>query len=330
LVAARAELRSTRALQDAIASALAQRAVQPELAAAAEQALASADATDPTVARAHVLLALARGLAPPVAGVAFSAAPGEELARVSAGAPLWRDAEASVPDGVIAGLEGLPDRGALATMVLAIAVLRAGDEARARELADGVLKGAADESIAIALLARIDAARAVKKEPTVAGGPGSKGREPKKGQPAGEAKVPASDAKTPPGSEADPTSRLSVDALIDRGCAKVEGGSAKEGIELLKKAHERRPADVDAALCLGQGYAKLGSHAKALEFFENALDRSPTMRAALAGAGKSASRLGQEKSALQYYRRLLAQDPDHAAALEYVRAHEGGGESPGG
>jgi len=149
--------------------------------------------------------------------------------------------------------------------------------------------------------------------------------------------APAPETKTEPVAKSDPKAATetkpgvpeeSAPRLIDRGCSKVESGSAAEAVPLLKRALEKRPGDLDALLCLGNAHAALGDHGNALRFYQRAIDRSPNMLSALHGAAKSAAKLGRKEQAVRLYKRLLEHDPGHDQAREYVKAHEGGDKPP--
>lgn len=323
-----AEIVATRALLAAIEAAI---AGSPPPAPPADLETAGADAR--SHARASVLVVLARG------GLADATAADRETQLIAAAAPLWRDPNAGVPTGVIGGLERIERRSGLASVVLALAYWRGGDERRAREIAAEQLQRAPGQPTAEALSAALTPA--VADDPTAARVVGETGGD-------AQADVGASDTGEvialadddgegdgaavtgPPATSAatDDEPRLSVDGLISRGCSKVESGDASGGVKLLEKAHDRRPADVDAMLCLGQAYAKLGSHGTALRYFESTLERSPKFVAAVRGAAKSAARLGKTKKAVGYYERLLELDPGNADAKAYVAEHGGASEPP--
>ncbi len=329
-MALRAEIAATDVLTDAIAAIVRDEPVTPTA------------ATDPFVKvsqpRAAALVALARGAAATTAGA------DEETALIAQAAGLWRRADAPVPAGVISGLESLPERSGLATLVLSLAYLRGGDRKRAAELAAGILEDAKGQPAALVLhaaatetggglddvplVADDDGGAAAEGTGAQASGGGTGGETADAPSTTGEEPGDETGAPAPASSGGGPGAGLSIDALIARGCDKVDGGDASGGVKMLEKAHDRRPNDVDVLSCLGTGYSKLGSYTTALKYYKLALDRSPRFTSALRGAGKAAAKLGRTGEAVAYYRRLLAVVPTDETAQDYVDAH--GGSSGGG
>lgn len=247
-----------------------------------------------------------------------------ELVQLVAAAPLWRDAKAPVPDGVIAALQALPERSVLAELTLALAFLRAGDEAKALETADGVLAAVPGQPTAAALRARAGGAPVVGAGDDASGtgadeaGSGEDGEETPAGDSAG-APADGGDTKAPADS---PKPKVeSIDSLIERGCDQAENGDVDSGLELLRKAKARRPRDLDVLLCTGIGHARQGKTSTALQDFESILSSAPNYAPALKQAAKAADKLGQTEKAVRYYRALLGQRPGDSTAIKYLEAH---------
>jgi len=266
-----------------------------------------------------------------------------ELRRLVEAAPLWREAQGSVPEGAVAGLEGLPERSTLAQLALALAYLRAGDETKAEQVAAAVLGRVPGQPTAVALRAKAGGAAVA--SPAEAGAPAegkaaegkaaegkaAEGKAPAEGK-AAEGKVPAEgkaaatddaagDAKADGAGKGGKTE--STDSLIERGCRLVESGQASEGLEVLRKAKARRANDLDLLLCIGKGYAKQGRTRDALSAYEDALSVSPRFAEALRSAAKAADQLGETDKAVRYYRRFLQERPGDAKAVAYIEAHGG-------
>ncbi|MGQ9813696.1 MAG: tetratricopeptide repeat protein, partial [Candidatus Roseilinea sp.] len=55
----------------------------------------------------------------------------------------------------------------------------------------------------------------------------------------------------------------------------LQQGRAKEALPLLKRAHEIRPDDADAALNLGGAYLMSGRHRDAIPVLERAVQQAP-------------------------------------------------------
>jgi predicted Zn finger-like uncharacterized protein len=259
----------------------------------------------------------------------------DELRYIVTGAPLWRDAEARVPEGVIGGLEGLDRPSVTGQLVLALAYLRSGDRTAAQRIVDAIVQRSPAQPAALALQ---DALRGD-------GGDdgGEKAAQPEDASDRPEVVADAGSAKDPPGTDESKhdgaktpatskpgpkpsggASGASVDRLIDQGCELVESGKASAGIDLLKQAEARRPSDLDVLVCLGLGYSKQGQHSSALRYFERALARNPGYGAALRGAARAAKGSGNTAKAVEYYQRVLKAEPRNAEARAYVDANIGG------
>lgn len=289
-------------------------------AAALLQALGSSGAADRR-ARADALVRMVQRRIDPAAAVAD-----EENRLLLAATPILRDDQVKLMPDVLAGLAALQQPSIPARLVLAVGQHRSGDDDGARATTAAVLADVPEQPAARALARQLAGVKIAEADP-----PDTPQVVPVDDAKTPDAKVP--DAKTPdakatkgPG----PDAGESASKLIDRGCSKVEGGSAADGIAMLKKALEKRPGDLDALLCMGNGHAALGEHGNALRFYQRALDRSPNMMSALQGAARSAAKLGRKEQAVRLYKRLLEHDPGHDAAREYVKANEGGGAGGGG
>lgn len=248
----------------------------------------------------------------------------DELRRLIDAGPLWHDALAPVPEGVVGGLEGLPERSSLAQLALALAYLRAGDEAKAQQLADVVLGRVPGQPTALALRAKAGGAAVASsgdaegKAPAETKAP-AESTAPAEGKPPAEGKAPDDAGKGDGGKSGGKAE--STDSLIDRGCRLVESGDASEGLDVLRRAKARRANDLDLLVCIGKGLAKQGRPRDALESYEDALRVSPRFAEALQNAARAADKLGETDKAVRYYRRLLAERPGDAKALAYVEAH---------
>lgn len=329
------ELLSTRAIERAIgvAAGLPAQEAGPDDVERATQILGSVVAENVEdrehMPRVRALLRLAQGR--PAAEI-LPLLPEDgsgELRQLVAAAPLWLDAKAPVPDGVIPGLEGLPQRSALSDLALSLAYLRAGDEAKAQERANAVLAKVAGQPTATALAGAAGGATPGADD---AGGSSDGGAESGGADDGakddGAKDVADTSGETPAadgGGAAEPPKPRpkteSVDSLITKGCNQVESGNAAEGLELLRKAKARRPRDLDMLLCIGQGHAKQGKTGKALQDFESILSTSPNFAPALKQAARAADKLGQTDKAVKYYRKLLSQRPGDPAAIKYVETH---------
>jgi tetratricopeptide (TPR) repeat protein len=319
-----AELLATRAIASEVLATVdpSQRAdarySSQEDALRAAQVLADLGSVDEaTAARVKVvkaLVAVAQGR-PEADALAAIPESDVELRNVAKAAPLWRDARATVPEGLMAALAGVGDRSSLGRVVLALAYQRAGDLGGARAEVGAVLASSPDQPAAKALSAQLEQAKPPDQPGTAP--PDAPGVTP-----------PDQPGTTPPPDTKATGPTENIDALITKGCERVEGGQAAEGVAMLERALARRPKDVDVLLCLGDGNSALGKWGKALKFYERALDRSPSMMTALSGAARAAERTGSSDKALRYYRHVLEQDPTNAKAKSFVDAHEGG--TPGG
>jgi tetratricopeptide (TPR) repeat protein len=147
---------------------------------------------------------------------------------------------------------------------------------------------------------------------------------------AGTTKPPKDPGRDSGGDGGDSPQTMSVSKMIDVGCSKAETGKGAEALDLLEKAKERRPGDLDISICMGLAYLDLGRNSQALSAFDHVLERSPKMGAALRGAAKAARKSGKTKQAVEYYKRVLEMEPRNAEARAFVDAQEGKGGNDAG
>ncbi|MCH9683391.1 MAG: zinc-ribbon domain-containing protein [Deltaproteobacteria bacterium] len=265
-----------------------------------------------------------------------------ELRQLVAAAPLWREPDGPMPEGVVAGLSGLPERSALGELALSLAYFRADDPTNAAARAQAILDVVPGQPTAFALHALATAASGPEASLGDGSGDGATGEgatgagatgDPSSGGTATDDGA-AGSGTTGGGATGDdgdleiiedddePAAKVeSTDSLIDRGCDLVESGDANGALELLRRAKARRPGDLDMLLCTGMAHARKGRTRKALQTYEQALRRSSNFVAALLEAAKAADKLGETEKALNYYRRVLGQRPGDAKAKAYVDAH---------
>ncbi|MCS7061568.1 MAG: tetratricopeptide repeat protein [Anaerolineae bacterium] len=102
---------------------------------------------------------------------------------------------------------------------------------------------------------------------------------------------------------------------LQAGTRLLQQGKAKEALSLLKRAHELRPEDEDAALNLGGAYLMSGRHREAIPVLEQAIQRTPDSARLWISLG--AAYLGnpiladdeQQLKALSAFQRALQIDP---------------------
>ncbi|RMG95025.1 MAG: hypothetical protein D6705_14725 [Deltaproteobacteria bacterium] len=321
---AQARLLAMRALAAQVGAALANEPSMAEegdqLARQAAEILGRVDVEQvpdrDALRRTRALVRLATGRGPEEVLPLLPGGERDVLAPWVRAAPLWRDPKAPVPPGTIAALrDGHDDL--FSQLVLSLAMRRAGDEAGAR----AALEAARAVSPSHPLLERI-----LGGAPAGTSGAGT-GAQEAEGPPSGTSGATAEpDAPAPP-TEASTTapkkgapggSGMSTDRLIERGCDLVDRGQARKGIELLLRAFDRRPGDLDVLVCLAKGNAALGRGAVAQGYYDRALRRSPKHRTALLGAARLAAKMGQKERALRLYERVLGVDPNNAEAKRFV------------
>ena len=308
-----------------------------ELAMQALPAVA-AQANDPeAAARAEVRAAVARGVVPKSMR-ALSEPLATELRLAGVAGPWIAAPEAQIPAGLISGLAELQTPSATSALLLSLAFWRAGDEIRALAEANTLLARVPAQPSGRALRAALSPVAAAGQPAAGEGGAADAGTPAPEQQDTeatesdgGTAAPPTTEAQGAGGEAEDPkpsgpaAPRLSTDQLISRGCDKVDGGDSKGGVELLKRAVERRPKDIDILNCLATGLARLGNSSSALKYYERGVKASPNFKPTLLGAAKMAAKLGRTGVAVGYYRRVLAIDSGHAKARAYVDKHGGAG-----
>jgi predicted Zn finger-like uncharacterized protein len=282
------------------------------------------------LAKVRALVRLAAGRAE-VEVAPLVPASASETKLIVRGAVLWQDDAAAVPEGLVAGLQSLPQHTGLSQSTLALALLRAGDTTAARNTAERLMVavGSDEQVVAQAIRAHL--------------GP-EQGPQPDAVDTAGETAGPGDEggtvAKPPPPPDEDGGGGdddgggggggggNSFERLIDRGCEQVANGDADAGIKTLQRAFNINPRDVDVLVCLADGYAAQGSNHHANQFYERALEQSPTNKGALRGAAKAAAKTGATQKAIDLYERLLKVDPNNAVALAYLANNKPGGAQP--
>lgn len=297
---------------------------------AAAQAFANVDVeqADPTrLARTRARVRLAQGR-PPDEVLPHVPSEALELRAMVLGAPLWADAEARVPSGLISALSSLPKPSVPAQVLLATAYARSGDNVGAAQVREALQARAADDPTVQTLLLAHGVPSVV--EPpadSVAGDVGTSA--PEDGTTDGTSPSPE-DPDDPDETIiiTDAPKAVSVDKLISRGCEKVESGDTSGGLKLLLRAFDRRPNDIDVLVCLGTANRKKGISTTALRYYEKALARSPRFMPALLGAARSATKLGETDKALKFYKRVLGVSPGHAEAKSFVAKQNAPGKKP--
>jgi predicted Zn finger-like uncharacterized protein len=286
------------------------------------------------LAEARALARLAAGRAE-VEVAPLVPANASETKLIVRGAVLWQDPAASVPEGLVAGLQVLPQRSGLGQSVLALALLRAGDTTEARNTAERLMVGVGTDEQVVAQAIR------TKLGPDQAAAPevGATGGAEAGAEVAAEGGAEAGTiAKPPPppggdggeggGGASEGGGGGSFERLLERGCEQVATGDADAGIKTLQRAFDKNPRDVDVLVCLADGYAAQGSNHHANQFYERALAQSPNNKGALRGAAKAAAKTGATQKAIGLYERLLKVDPNNAVALAYIANNKPGGAPP--
>ncbi len=246
-----------------------------------------------------------------------------EMRAVIAGAMLWRASDSPVPDALVPTLRGLQRPTALGLGMLAVALIRSGEDTEARELVDRLLGRAGDQQLALALQKILEGKRSrsgegrAKGDETDGFGRGQETEAQERLAATKKSSRGTKDTNQRRGGSA-PAGARTLDALIDRGCGQVEKGQAARGIATLSTAFDMDPHDLDVLVCLGQGHHRQGNSRRALHFFDLALRRSPRHRLALTGAAATAEKMGARAKASALYKRLLAVDPSNGAARTYL------------
>lgn len=239
----------------------------------------------------------------------------DELKLWATAAPLWLNADAPVPAGLIGGLQMLPGPSTLSLALQALALRRAGDLDGARAALGRARTGVADQPLVMTLEPLLRASESVD-EATAEGG-----EAPAESAEGGEGGGGGEDVRRPrPGTSGGggDASDSGPEGLVARGCEAAEKGDAKEGVTLLLRAIDRGQKGLGVNLCLGAGYMRMANLGSALAFYERGLSIDGSNRDALAGAALAAERFGRKQKAIEYYKRLLAIEPGNEAAQAYL------------
>jgi predicted Zn finger-like uncharacterized protein len=285
------------------------------------------------LAQVRALERLAAGRAEVEVGPMVPAA-ASETKLIVRGAVLWQDPAASVPEGLVAGLQALPRHSGLGQATLALALLRAGDTTAARNMAERLMVGVGSDEqvVAQAIRTRLGAEQAPVPEVGETGAAGET-----EGAQAEDTAAEGGVAKPPPppGEEGGGSAGgggggggNSFERLLDRGCEQVASGDAAGAITTLQRAFNINPKDVDVLVCLADAYTAQGSSHHANQFYERALEQSPNNKGALRGAAKAAAKTGATEKAIGLYERLLKVDPNNAVALAYLANNKPGATNP--
>jgi tetratricopeptide (TPR) repeat protein len=241
------------------------------------------------------------------------------------GAVLWQDLAASVPEGLVAGLQALPQHSGLSQSTLGLALLRAGDTTAARNTAERLMVGVGSDEQVVA-----QAIRTKLGPEHVQPEAGETGAETEGDAAATEEGGTIAKPPPPPGGGEDDGGGGGggggggFDQLLERGCSQVESGDTEAGIKTLQRAFDKQPRNVDLLVCLADGYVAQGSYHHANTFYDRALEQSPQHRGALRGAAKAADKTGATQKAIGLYERLLKVDPQNAIAQAYLAKHKPG------
>jgi predicted Zn finger-like uncharacterized protein len=256
-----------------------------------------------------------------VAGQSPAIPPGnDELTAIVRAAPLWRGQIKTPPSGLITSLQRLPTPSTLSQSLLALALVRSGDEQSARELLVEIVKAVPDQPVARTLIDVLD----------------RQGMMNAQGDPE---VVPATDPPpvipTPPDPDPRPSepgkapprtiaTNDQIEAMISAGCQKVRAGDP-DGVKVLLDAIQRgaKPTgNFNLSFCLGNGFARQNAHDTAFTWYSRAVDQSPSNRDAVAGAARSAELLGRTSVAVEYYKKLRTLEPSNATAAAYLGKYD--------
>jgi Tfp pilus assembly protein PilF len=332
----RVELLSTRALLSLLRAPVDPIAAQQlrwlarDQAERAAQLFAGIDTSvldDPArVERARARLRLVQG-APVDPGNVRALEP--ETRVLLASASLWDESAPAVPRTVIDQLEALEQPSMVARLALALAHVRTEDDEAASKVLEQILAQAPEQPIALAMRQHL----ASETPPLGESGETAPdtGAQPDASVEDTPVELDAPSAPETPdrpvaSASRDPApsgsgSGMSVARLIDKGCTMVEEGKASEGVELLQRAKDKRPKEIDVLICLGEGYLKLKNYTAALRHFEQAASRSPRLGSALRGAARAAAKAGNVDTAVNWYQRVLDGEPRNAEAAKYLAEH---------
>lgn len=318
-----AELLLTRALACQIAVALDPSAMGGEAAArssedppAAKELLDGLGNAAPPDADGQRRIAALQAI---VAGQSPAIPPGnDELTAIVRAAPLWRNQVKTPPSGLITALQRLPSPSTLSQAVLALALVRSGDETGAREILLEILKAVPDQPLARTLLDVLDRQGMMNEQGDPEVNPSS--------DPPPVIPTPAEPRPSEPGRPRPPgvASSDAIEAMISAGCQKVRAGDP-DGVKVLLDAIQRgaKPTEnFNLSFCLGNGFARQNSHDTAFTWYSRAVVQSPGNRDAIAGAARSAELLGRTSVAVEYYKKLRTLEPGNAAAGAYLSKHD--------
>jgi hypothetical protein len=138
----------------------------------------------------------------------------------------------------------------------------------------------------------------------------------------------SSGAADPPDTNTGRPPTIRVSDQIDEGCALVRGGDAKLGVEVLLRAHDRKPGDTRLLLCLADGHFKLENFQGAASFYERVLAKSSRHRIALLGAAQAYEAMNHRAAARVFYQQLLDQEPRNVSARAFFAEEDGLGKTP--
>ena len=256
-----------------------------------------------------------------VAGQSPAIPPGnDELSAIVRAAPLWRGQIKTPPSGLITSLQRLPTPSTLSQSLLALALVRSGDEQGAREILVEIVKAVPDQPVARTLIDVLD----------------RQGMMNAQGDPE---VVPSTDPPpviptphdpdprpTDPGKSTPRTIATNdqIEAMISAGCQKVRAGDP-DGVKVLLDAIQRgaKPTgNFNLSFCLGNGFARQNAHDTAFTWYSRAVDQSPSNRDAVAGAARSAELLGRTTVAVEYYKKLRTLEPSNSAAAAYLGKYD--------
>jgi tetratricopeptide (TPR) repeat protein len=318
-----AELLLTRALACQIAVALDPSAMGGEAAArgsedppAAKELLDSLGDAAPPDADGQRRIAALQAI---VAGQSPAIPPGnDELTAIVRAAPLWRNQVKTPPSGLITSLRRLPSPSTLSQAVLALALVRSGDETGAREILLEILKVVPDQPLARTLLDVLDRQGMMNEQGDPEVNPST--------DPPPVIPTPSEPRPSEPGRPRPPgvASSDAIEAMISAGCQKVRAGDP-DGVKVLLDAIQRgaKPTEnFNLSFCLGNGFARQNSHDTAFTWYSRAVAQSPGNRDAIAGAARSAELLGRTSVAVEYYKKLRTLEPGNAAAGAYLSKHD--------
>lgn len=266
-------------------------------------------------ARVHALLRLIQGRSFTDAGDPHLT-PGDrrELAMLAGTTVLWRK-DPAVPAELIASLERIVAPSTLVRSILALALWRVGEDARARRVLVAILETSSDQPAARGILDAILRAPADEPSPETPADP-----------PPAPAVAPSDATPLPRSPSSRPLAERfkSLDEQIAVGCQRVRKGD-RSGVRVLMDALSQGAefeSDFNLCNCLGEGFDRQKAHDVALPWYRRALAIDPDHPGALAGAARAAVLLERPDQALEFYRRLFQVAPENAAARAYLARYD--------